>query len=131
MCQREVTLAVATGEGPCGPAWGIQALMTPQASGSCGAAAHFISPTPHSDENPEVAVLPKDKLVSLCKCDPILKWMRSCDHILYQALVEVLIPDVLRPVPSKHSPPASPLPVPAPLQPPHRGPLRLGAPRVQ
>lgn len=86
---------------------------------------------PHSDENPEVAVLPKDKLVSLCKCDPILKWMRSCDHILYQALVEVLIPDVLRPVPSKHSPPASPLPVPVPLQPPHRGPLRLGAPRVQ
>lgn len=55
---------------------------------------------PASDENPEVAVLPKDKLVSLCKCDPILKWMRSCDHILYQALVEVLIPDVLRPVPS-------------------------------
>lgn len=30
--------------------------------------------------------------------------MRSCDHILYQALVEVLIPDVLRPVPSKRSP---------------------------
>lgn len=26
--------------------------------------------------------------------------MRSCDHILYQALVETLIPDVLRPVPS-------------------------------
>lgn len=31
--------------------------------------------------------------------------MRSCDHILYQALVEILIPDVLRPVPSEcHSP---------------------------
>lgn len=55
----------------------------------------------HSDEIPEATVLPKDKLVSLCKCDPILKWMRNCDHILYQALVEVLIPDVLRPVPSK------------------------------
>ncbi|XP_057345728.1 DNA-binding protein RFX2 isoform X4 [Manis pentadactyla] len=55
---------------------------------------------PASDEDPEDAVLPKDKLVSLCKCDPILKWMRSCDHILYQALVETLIPDVLRPVPS-------------------------------
>lgn len=27
--------------------------------------------------------------------------MRSCDHILYQTLVETLIPDVLRPVPSK------------------------------
>ncbi|XP_059552960.1 DNA-binding protein RFX2 isoform X11 [Myotis daubentonii] len=55
---------------------------------------------PTSDEIPEATILPKDKLVSLCKCDPILKWMRNCDHILYQALVEVLIPDVLRPVPS-------------------------------
>ncbi|XP_045687089.1 DNA-binding protein RFX2 isoform X2 [Phyllostomus hastatus] len=55
---------------------------------------------PASDEDPKAVILPKDKLVSLCKCDPILKWMRSCDHILYQALVEVLIPDVLRPVPS-------------------------------
>ncbi|XP_053514520.1 DNA-binding protein RFX2 isoform X4 [Artibeus jamaicensis] len=55
---------------------------------------------PASDEDPKAIILPKDKLVSLCKCDPILKWMRSCDHILYQALVEVLIPDVLRPVPS-------------------------------
>uniref|UniRef100_A0A2K6GWC3 DNA-binding protein RFX2 n=1 Tax=Propithecus coquereli TaxID=379532 RepID=A0A2K6GWC3_PROCO len=55
---------------------------------------------PASDEQPEGAVLPKDKLISLCKHDPVLKWMRSCDHILYQALVEILIPDVLRPVPS-------------------------------
>ncbi|XP_062967008.1 DNA-binding protein RFX2 isoform X1 [Cynocephalus volans] len=60
------------------------------------------SPTslPASDEEPEGATLPKDKLISLCKSDPILKWMRNCDHILYQALVEILIPDVLRPVPS-------------------------------
>uniref|UniRef100_A0A452U2E4 DNA-binding protein RFX2 n=1 Tax=Ursus maritimus TaxID=29073 RepID=A0A452U2E4_URSMA len=55
---------------------------------------------PASDGDPEGAVLPKDKLVSLCKCEPVLKWMRNCDHILYQALVEILIPDVLRPVPS-------------------------------
>ncbi|XP_038939067.1 DNA-binding protein RFX2 isoform X2 [Rattus norvegicus] len=55
---------------------------------------------PASDEEPEVTLLPKDKLISLCKCEPILQWMRSCDHILYQALVETLIPDVLRPVPS-------------------------------
>ncbi|XP_027707050.1 DNA-binding protein RFX2 isoform X4 [Vombatus ursinus] len=55
---------------------------------------------PSSEEEHEVAVIPKDKLITLCKYDPILKWMRSCDHILYQALVEILIPDVLRPVPS-------------------------------
>uniref|UniRef100_A0A8C6RJ29 DNA-binding protein RFX2 n=1 Tax=Nannospalax galili TaxID=1026970 RepID=A0A8C6RJ29_NANGA len=55
---------------------------------------------PASAEEPEGIILPKDKLIALCKYDPILQWMRSCDHILYQALVEVLIPDVLRPVPS-------------------------------
>ncbi|KAI1233217.1 hypothetical protein IHE44_0004811 [Lamprotornis superbus] len=31
----------------------------------------------------------------------ILKWMGNCDHVMYQALVEILIPDVLRPIPSK------------------------------
>uniref|UniRef100_A0A673JKC8 DNA-binding protein RFX2 n=1 Tax=Sinocyclocheilus rhinocerous TaxID=307959 RepID=A0A673JKC8_9TELE len=43
---------------------------------------------------------PREKLIALCKYEPIKQWMRSCDHILYQALVEILIPDVLRPVPS-------------------------------
>lgn len=46
-------------------------------------------------------VIPREKLVSLCKYEPVRLWMRSCDHILYQALVEILIPDVLRPVPSQ------------------------------
>ena len=67
----------------------------------------LVSPVPCSDEEPEGAVLPKDKLVSLCKCDPVLRWMRTCDHILYQALVEILIPDVLRPVPSERPAPTS------------------------
>ncbi|KAK7889308.1 hypothetical protein WMY93_024868 [Mugilogobius chulae] len=52
-----------------------------------------------SEDDPE-GMLPRDKLVSLCKFEPVRLWMRSCDHILYQALVEILIPDVLRPVPS-------------------------------
>ncbi|XP_058513751.1 DNA-binding protein RFX2 isoform X3 [Ochotona princeps] len=67
---------------------------------SKGPASDGPASLPASDEEPEGATLSKDKLVSLCKCDPILRWMRSCDHILYQALVEILIPDVLRPVPS-------------------------------
>lgn len=54
----------------------------------------------HSEEHE--AALSKEKLINLCKHEPILKWMRSCDHILYQALVEILIPDVLRPVPSEY-----------------------------
>ncbi|KAG8594040.1 hypothetical protein GDO81_001034 [Engystomops pustulosus] len=57
------------------------------------------STTQASDEELE-AIIPKDKLMVMCKYEPIMRWMRSCDHILYQALVEILIPDVLRPVPS-------------------------------
>ncbi|XP_032826773.1 transcription factor RFX3-like isoform X2 [Petromyzon marinus] len=44
--------------------------------------------------------LPKGALATLCRWEPVMKWMRSCDYLLYQALVEVLIPDVLRPIPS-------------------------------
>ncbi|XP_031419728.1 MHC class II regulatory factor RFX1 [Clupea harengus] len=44
--------------------------------------------------------LPKSALVLLCKYEPVLNWSRDCDNILYQGLVEVLIPDVLRPIPS-------------------------------
>ncbi|XP_017561389.1 MHC class II regulatory factor RFX1a isoform X3 [Pygocentrus nattereri] len=44
--------------------------------------------------------LPKSCLVMLCKYDPVLRWSRDCDNTLYQGLVEILIPDVLRPIPS-------------------------------
>uniref|UniRef100_A0AAV2LHM6 RFX-type winged-helix domain-containing protein n=1 Tax=Knipowitschia caucasica TaxID=637954 RepID=A0AAV2LHM6_KNICA len=44
--------------------------------------------------------LPKSCLVMLCKFEPILHWTKECDNLLYQALVEILIPDVLRPIPS-------------------------------
>ncbi|XP_075592320.1 DNA-binding protein RFX2 isoform X3 [Balearica regulorum gibbericeps] len=71
-----------------------QSFWSPKTPSSDGSAA-----LPSSDEEQE-GTLPKDKLITLCKYEPILKWMRSCDHILYQALVEILIPDVLRPVPS-------------------------------
>uniref|UniRef100_A0A1A8IWV1 DNA-binding protein RFX2 n=2 Tax=Nothobranchius kuhntae TaxID=321403 RepID=A0A1A8IWV1_NOTKU len=54
---------------------------------------------PSSDDDLE-RVIPNEKLIALCKYEPVRLWMRSCDHILYQALVEILIPDVLRPVPS-------------------------------
>ncbi|XP_028263392.1 MHC class II regulatory factor RFX1 isoform X2 [Parambassis ranga] len=44
--------------------------------------------------------LPKSCLVLLCKFEPVLHWTRLCDNLLYQTLVEILIPDVLRPIPS-------------------------------
>ncbi len=45
--------------------------------------------------------LPKSCLVVLCKFEPVLLWTKECDNLLYQTLVEILIPDVLRPIPSK------------------------------
>ncbi|XP_068130281.1 MHC class II regulatory factor RFX1 isoform X2 [Hyperolius riggenbachi] len=59
--------------------------------------------TQHSDSTVDDEAekrLPKDSLVLLSKYDPLLRWSRDCDHLLYQGLVETLIPDVLRPIPS-------------------------------
>ncbi|MGH0174695.1 UNVERIFIED_CONTAM: hypothetical protein FKN15_068470 [Acipenser sinensis] len=58
--------------------------------------ATTVSPSEEESES----VIPREKLIALCKYEPVRVWMRSCDHILYQALVQILIPDVLRPVPS-------------------------------
>ncbi|KAK9968842.1 hypothetical protein ABG768_003143 [Culter alburnus] len=44
--------------------------------------------------------LPRARLILLCRNEDVLKWMNTCDHLMYQALVEILIPDVLRPIPS-------------------------------
>ncbi|CAK6445413.1 unnamed protein product [Pipistrellus nathusii] len=44
--------------------------------------------------------LPKANLVLLSKFEPVLQWTKHCDNVLYQGLVEILIPDVLRPIPS-------------------------------
>ncbi|MED6244931.1 Transcription factor rfx3 [Ataeniobius toweri] len=46
------------------------------------------------------ARLPRAQLLALCRNEAVLKWMSTCDHLMYQALVEILIPDVLRPIPS-------------------------------
>ncbi|XP_068177488.1 MHC class II regulatory factor RFX1-like isoform X2 [Antennarius striatus] len=44
--------------------------------------------------------LSRTHLVLLCRFGPVLRWTRTCDNLLYQTLVEMLIPDVLRPIPS-------------------------------
>uniref|UniRef100_A0A6Q2XVH5 Transcription factor RFX3 n=1 Tax=Esox lucius TaxID=8010 RepID=A0A6Q2XVH5_ESOLU len=44
--------------------------------------------------------LPRPRLLMLCRNEAVLRWMSACDHLMYQALVEILIPDVLRPIPS-------------------------------
>lgn len=45
--------------------------------------------------------LPKEKLVTMCKLESVQTYVRRSDYSFYQALVEVLIPDVLRPIPSE------------------------------
>jgi regulatory factor X 1/2/3 len=55
-----------------------------------------------SSDNDYEKRLPKDKLYAMCKYEAVHKYVRKSDYSFYQALVEVLIPDVLRPIPSKY-----------------------------
>jgi len=50
------------------------------------------------EEDPE-KMLPKNKLYVLARCEPVLTFVKKADYQFYQNLVEVLIPDVLRPIP--------------------------------
>ncbi|KAF4525703.1 hypothetical protein B566_EDAN011495, partial [Ephemera danica] len=53
----------------------------------------------NGDECEEEKYLSKTKLYLLCKCPPVQQFVRKVDFDFYQNLVEVLIPDVLRPIP--------------------------------
>ncbi|XP_075529429.1 DNA-binding protein RFX2-like isoform X3 [Dermacentor variabilis] len=44
--------------------------------------------------------LSQSKLHLLCKCEAVQKFVQRADYQFYQNLVDVLIPDVLRPIPS-------------------------------
>jgi len=52
------------------------------------------------DECKEKESLCKEKLYSLSKCKTLQLFVKTADFLFYQNLVKVLIPDVLRPVPS-------------------------------
>ncbi|XP_052121692.1 DNA-binding protein RFX2 isoform X2 [Frankliniella occidentalis] len=54
----------------------------------------------NGDECEEEKYLSKTKLFLLCNCTPIQNFVRAVDFAFYQKLVEVLIPDVLRPIPT-------------------------------
>ena len=45
--------------------------------------------------------LSKETLVAVTSYKPVQEFIKESDYILYQRLVEVLVPDVLRAVPSK------------------------------
>ncbi|XP_044742805.1 DNA-binding protein RFX2 isoform X2 [Chrysoperla carnea] len=54
----------------------------------------------NGDECEEEKYLSKSKLYALCTLEPIQEFMRQVDIQFYQNLVQVLLPDVLRPIPS-------------------------------
>ncbi|KAI4541749.1 hypothetical protein MG293_008891 [Ovis ammon polii] len=72
--------------------------------------------------------LPKASLVLLSKFEPVLQWTKHCDNVLYQGLVEILIPDVLRPIPSECPPLPHPAPAPRAPPPPESPPAPLPPP---
>ncbi|XP_065175750.1 DNA-binding protein RFX2-like isoform X2 [Sycon ciliatum] len=45
--------------------------------------------------------LPGPILMSLCQCPCVQSFVQNCDNLIYQCLVELLVPQVLRPIPSQ------------------------------
>ncbi|XP_017893084.1 DNA-binding protein RFX2 isoform X3 [Ceratina calcarata] len=54
----------------------------------------------NGDECEEEKYLSKTKLYQMCKCSEVQDFIRTVDYTFYQNLVEVLMPNVLRPIPS-------------------------------
>ncbi|XP_076046596.1 DNA-binding protein RFX2-like isoform X3 [Oratosquilla oratoria] len=52
------------------------------------------------DEGDLASLLPSSVLQTMLRSPMVLDFIRNCDHHFYQNLVDVLIPDVLRPIPS-------------------------------
>ena len=59
---------------------------------------HFLCSDGIVDEDMELP-LSQEKLFLLTSCQPVVDYLNTCDHILYQCIVDFLIPDVLRPIP--------------------------------
>ena len=52
------------------------------------------------DECEEEKYLSKLKLFNLCQCNAVQQFIKNVDFQFYQNMVDVLLPDVLRPIPS-------------------------------
>ncbi|CAI8055731.1 Transcription factor RFX3 [Geodia barretti] len=64
---------------------------------------HFwADPKPAMDGAPDEEMehqLPKEKLLLLTSLDLVTDYISACDYLLYQGIVDFLIPNVLRPIP--------------------------------
>lgn len=54
----------------------------------------------HVEGSHQFVLCYRTKLYLLCKYPPVQEFVRRVDYLFYQNLVQVLIPDVLRPIPS-------------------------------
>ncbi|CAH1122629.1 unnamed protein product [Ceutorhynchus assimilis] len=54
----------------------------------------------NGDECEEEKYLSKSKLFSLCSMEPVQIFMKQVDLVFYQSLIQVLVPDVLKPIPA-------------------------------
>lgn len=54
----------------------------------------------NGDECEEEKYLSKSKLFSLCSLEPVQLFMKQVDLVFYQNLIQVLVPDVLKPIPA-------------------------------
>ncbi|XP_045475337.1 transcription factor RFX3 isoform X3 [Harmonia axyridis] len=54
----------------------------------------------NGDECEEEKYLSKSKLFSLCSLEPVQSFMKQVDLMFYQNLIQVLVPDVLKPIPA-------------------------------
>ncbi|KAL3267791.1 hypothetical protein HHI36_006920, partial [Cryptolaemus montrouzieri] len=54
----------------------------------------------NGDECEEEKYLSKSKLFSLCSLEPVQDFMKHVDLLFYQNLIQVLVPDVLKPIPA-------------------------------
>ncbi|XP_019763070.2 DNA-binding protein RFX2 isoform X1 [Dendroctonus ponderosae] len=54
----------------------------------------------NGDECEEEKYLSKSKLFSLCSLEPVQIFMKQVDLVFYQNLIQVLVPDVLKPIPA-------------------------------
>lgn len=59
---------------------------------------YFISKTP--DVRNSYLLLFRTKLYQMCQCTGVQDFIKKVDYTFYQNLVDVLMPNVLRPIPS-------------------------------
>ena len=68
----------------------------------CKVVLYHLLPHCSSDEGTDDEgdqTLPREKLLLLTACLPVVEYLNTCDHILYQCIVDFLVPNVLRPIP--------------------------------